>query len=137
MFEDKVLERGERVLEGVESPRSVPASHDPSFESDRQEVTVRAPSPHESPVAKAPASPVQAEPAQQQATGKERRAGFLRRRPIVSAIGAMLLASALGGGYLHRRAAILARPQSVGLPNRRPRHRQRACQSRRRDRPHR
>jgi membrane fusion protein (multidrug efflux system) len=95
------LEPGERVLEGVESPRSVPASNDPSFESDRQEVTARAPSPHESPVAKAPASPVQAEPVQQQATGKGRRAGFLRRRPIVSSIGAMLLASALGGGYLY------------------------------------
>jgi membrane fusion protein, multidrug efflux system len=33
--------------------------------------------------------------------GKERKAGFLRRRPIVSAIGALLFASALGGGYLY------------------------------------
>src|SRR6266849_10656337 len=96
MFEDNVLERDGLVLEGAESPQSVTASHEP-----KPVVTARAPSPHESPVAKAPASPVQAEPAQQRATGKERRAGFLRRRPIVSAIGAMLLASALGGGYVY------------------------------------
>jgi len=101
MFEDKVFERGERVLEGVESPRSVPASHDPSFESDRQEVTARAPFPQESPAAGAPASPVPAETARPEATGKERRASFLRRRPVVSAIGAVLLASAIAGGYLY------------------------------------
>src|SRR6476619_5902133 len=100
MFEDNVLERDGLVLEGVESPQSVTASHEPSAASEKPVVTARAPS-SESPVAKAPASPVQAEPAQQQATGKERRAGFLRRRPIVSAIGAMLLAAALGGGYLY------------------------------------
>jgi membrane fusion protein, multidrug efflux system len=101
MFEDKVLERGERALEGVESPRSVPASHDPSFESDRREVTGRAPSPQENPAARAPASPVRAETARPEATGKERRASFLRRRPVVSAIGAVLLASAIAGGYLY------------------------------------
>jgi membrane fusion protein, multidrug efflux system len=32
---------------------------------------------------------------------KPRRRGLLRRRPVVSAIGALLLASALGGGYLY------------------------------------
>jgi membrane fusion protein, multidrug efflux system len=95
MFEDNVLQRDGLVLEGVET-----ASDEPSAASEKS-VTARAPSPHESPIAKAPASPVQAEPAQLQVTGKGRRAGFLRRRPIVSAIGAMLLASALGGGYLY------------------------------------
>jgi membrane fusion protein (multidrug efflux system) len=101
MFEDTVLERGERVLEGIESPRSVPASHDPSFEPDRQEVTARAPSPQESPAARAPAPPDRAETARPEANGKERRASFLRRRPVVSAIGAVLLASAIAGGYLY------------------------------------
>src|SRR5260370_22218775 len=101
MFEDKVLERGERVLEGVESPRSVPASHDPSFESDRQEVTARPPSPQETPAARAAASPVRAETARPEATGKERRASFLRRRPVVSALRPLLLASAIAGGYLY------------------------------------
>ncbi|SHG32193.1 membrane fusion protein, multidrug efflux system [Bradyrhizobium erythrophlei] len=95
MFEDKVLERGERKLEGVES------RHDPGFESDRQEVTARAPSPQESPAVRAPASPVGAETARPEATGKARRASFLRRRPVVSAIGAVLLASAIAGGYLY------------------------------------
>jgi membrane fusion protein, multidrug efflux system len=104
MFEDKVLERGERVLEGVESPRTVPASHDPGFESDRQ-VTARAPAPQESPAARAPASPVRPETARPEATGKERRASFLRRRPVVSAIGAVLLASAIAGGYLYMDSA--------------------------------
>jgi membrane fusion protein (multidrug efflux system) len=101
MFEDNVLERDGLVVEGVESPQSVPASHEPSNASEKPVVTARAPSPLESPAAKAPASPVQAEAARMQATGKGHRANFLRRRPIVSAIGAMLLASALGGGYLY------------------------------------
>jgi membrane fusion protein, multidrug efflux system len=101
MFEDNVLERDGLVLEGVESPQSVPASSEPSVKSDRSDVTARAPSPDESPAAKAPASSAQVEAAQPQATHKGHRAGFLRRRPVVSAIGAMLLAAALGGGYLY------------------------------------
>jgi membrane fusion protein (multidrug efflux system) len=94
MFEDNVLERDGLVVEGVESPQSVPTSQEPSTASEKPVVTARARSPHESPAAKAPVSPVQAEAAQMQATSKGHRAGFLRRRPIVSAIGAMLLASA-------------------------------------------
>jgi membrane fusion protein (multidrug efflux system) len=101
MFEDSVLERHGLVVEGVESPQSVLASHESSNASEKPVVTARAPSGHESPAVKAPASPVQAEAAQTKATGKGPRASFLRRRPIVSAIGAMLLASALGGGYLY------------------------------------
>jgi membrane fusion protein, multidrug efflux system len=94
MFEDNVLERDELMLECVESPQSVPASHEPSGKSDKQDVTMRAPSPHESPTAKDPPSPPQA-------TRKERHSGFLHRRPVVSAIGALLLASALGAGYVY------------------------------------
>jgi membrane fusion protein (multidrug efflux system) len=100
MSEGKVLERDEQVLEDVESPRSVPASHDPAFKPDQQQVTARAPSPQESPAARAPASPVE-ETAPRQATGKVRRASFLRRRPVVFAIGAVLLASAIAGGTLY------------------------------------
>jgi membrane fusion protein (multidrug efflux system) len=101
MSENNVLERDERVLEGVQSPRSVPASQDASVESDQQEVTARTLSPHESPAAKAPASALRAETARPQANAKERRASFLRRRPVVSAISAMLLASAIAGGHLY------------------------------------
>jgi membrane fusion protein, multidrug efflux system len=91
MFEDDVLERDGRVLEDVESPQSVPASNQPSVKSDKRDVTARAPSSHENPSAKARA--VQPE--------RGHRALFLRRRPVVSAIGAMLLASAVAGGYLY------------------------------------
>jgi membrane fusion protein (multidrug efflux system) len=101
MFEDNVLERDRLVLEGVESPRSVPASQEPSTASERPVVTARAPFPDESPAAKAPASPAQAEAANTQATSKGDGAGFLRRRPLISAIGAVLLASTLAGGYLY------------------------------------
>jgi membrane fusion protein, multidrug efflux system len=101
MFEDNVLEGDGLVLEGVESPRSVPASQEPSTASERPVVTARAPFPDESPAAKAPASPAQAEAAQPQATGKGHRAGFVRRRPVISAIGAVLLASTIAGGYLY------------------------------------
>jgi membrane fusion protein (multidrug efflux system) len=101
MFEDNVLELGERIREDVASPPSVPASHASGVTSGRQDVTARAPSPSESPVAKEEGSPGRPEATQPQATGKGRGAGFLRRRPIVSAIGAMLLASALGSGCLY------------------------------------
>jgi membrane fusion protein (multidrug efflux system) len=94
MSEDNVLERDELMLECVESPQSVPASHEPSGKSDKRDVIMRAPSPRESPAAKDPPSPPQA-------TRKERHSGFLHRRPVVSAIGALLLASALGAGYVY------------------------------------
>jgi len=101
MFEDNVLERNELVIEDFESPQSVPASHEPGVKSDKQDTTARAPSTHQTPAAKEPASPVQPEADQPQGDGKQRRRGFLRRRPVVSAIGAVLLASAIGGGYLY------------------------------------
>ena len=101
MYEDNVLERDELVVEDFESPQSVSASHEPSVKSDKPELTARAPSPRESPAAKGPASPVQPETARPQAIGKGHRAGFLRRRPVVAAIGAVLLASVIAGGYLY------------------------------------
>ncbi|HEY2528343.1 MAG TPA: HlyD family secretion protein [Xanthobacteraceae bacterium] len=101
MYEENVLERDELGLEDFESRQSVPTSYEPSVKSDKPELTARAPSPHESPTAKGPPSLVQPETAQPQATGKRYRAGFLRRRPVIAATSAMLLASALGGGYLY------------------------------------
>src|SRR6516164_6780152 len=66
-----------------------------------QDFRARAPSPQGSPAGKKPVSPARPATARPQATGKERRQGFLRRRPVVSAIGAVLLAAFLGGGYLY------------------------------------
>jgi len=101
MFEDNVLERDVRVPESFERAQSVPASDEADTASEKPVVTARVHSPHESPSTKAPAFPIQAETTREQASGKEHRASFLHRRPIVSAIGAVLLASALGGGYLY------------------------------------
>jgi membrane fusion protein (multidrug efflux system) len=100
MLEDIVLDRDDVVvLKGVESPQSFPASHEPGIKSDRRDVTSRAPSPQENPAAKA--APVQPKAGQPQGSLKEHRASFLRRRPVVSAIGAVLLGSAIAGGYLY------------------------------------
>ena len=100
MFEDNVLERDDLALADLESPQSVPALREPSVKSDRPDVTARAPSPHQSPAARQPAPPARPQ-AQPQASGKAPRKGFLRRRPVVSAIGAVLLASTIAGGYLY------------------------------------
>ena len=89
MFEDNVLERDERMHDGVESPPSVTAEY--------ESPAAREPAAKD----KEPAPPVSPETGQPQATGKESRSGFLRRRPVVSAIGAVLLAAAFGGGYLY------------------------------------
>jgi hypothetical protein len=45
MFEDNVLERRELVLEDVESPQSIPASHEPGIQSHKQNLTARGPFP--------------------------------------------------------------------------------------------
>ncbi len=101
MLEDSALERGEQALQDVESPESVPAfARKGDLQHRTQEVTARQPASQESPVAKGPASPVEVEQGQSRPT-KQPRNGFLYRRPIVSAIGAVLLASVLGGGYLY------------------------------------
>jgi membrane fusion protein (multidrug efflux system) len=89
MLDDAVLERG-----GAE-PR-VPQAQQPLLE---REATARAPAP-QAPASEGPASLSPAD-AQPHVATKPSQKGFLRRRPVVSAIGALLLASALGGGYLY------------------------------------
>ncbi len=103
MFDDntQVLDRSEQARDDIETPRSAPISHDRDVESDRQDVTAPAPSPHERQTAKAPASPAQTDTAPPEATGQARKASFLRRRPAISAIGAVLLAAIVGGGVLY------------------------------------
>jgi membrane fusion protein, multidrug efflux system len=91
MFENNVLERDQRVLEDFDSPRFAPSSHEPN----ENDVTARAPSP-----TKEPTPPLQPEPAQP-AAGKAHPQSLLRRRPVLSAIGAVLLASTIAGGYAY------------------------------------
>jgi membrane fusion protein, multidrug efflux system len=99
MFEDNDLEMDESALEEHESPQSVLGSlHEPNGESWKEEARVLLR--QESPAAKQPVSP-DPEGLQSPPIGKQHRKGFLHRRPIVSAIGGMVLASALGGGYLY------------------------------------
>ena len=97
MFEGNVLERDEPALEELESPQSVLGSpHEPNGQSSKEQARALL---QESPAAKPPASP---EPeGRQPPMSEQHRNSVLQRRPIVSAIGAMLLASALGGGYLY------------------------------------
>lgn len=92
MFEDTVLERDQEGRRGIEGAPSI--SHEPTT-SERPEITARAPA-EGRPVSKEPAPPATIPP---EATPQNR--GLLRRRPVVSAIGAVLLAAALGGGYLY------------------------------------
>ncbi len=100
MFEDNGLERSELALHELESPQLAPASQfEPNAEAGKPDVTARAPLRPETPAGKRPVA--QPEEGQPQANGKQHRKGLLRRRPIISTIGAMLLASFLGGGYLY------------------------------------
>jgi membrane fusion protein, multidrug efflux system len=99
MFEDNVLESDELALENPESPRSVPGSRpEPNQKSLKEEPRVV--SRQKRPAPRQPASP-EPEAPPPPPTGKQHRDSVLRRRPIVSAIGAVLLAAALGGGYLY------------------------------------
>jgi membrane fusion protein, multidrug efflux system len=87
MFEDKVLERDDFSIDQAEGLQSAPAS-------------LRETTPHQSPAAWQPPSPSEPHAEPLRAAGKQRRNGLLRR-PLVLAIAAMLLAAALGGGYVY------------------------------------
>ena len=93
MFENNFSERHELVQE-FESPQSAPVSSEPGIRPNKPDIVARVPSPRQSPAAKQPAP-------QPQAVATERRLGFLYRRPVVSAVGAVLLASVMAGGYLY------------------------------------
>jgi membrane fusion protein (multidrug efflux system) len=101
MFEQNVLESRPQALVELESPRLVPAmGRLPNAKSLNQEVRARAPVRQEDPDEwiEWPARPEEEQP---QATGKKPRTDLLKRRPVVLAIGAMLLAAAVGGGYVY------------------------------------
>src|SRR5262249_36849942 len=97
MFEDNVLESPPHALEEVESPPSVPAGHrTPNAKPSSQEVEAPAPLPPTDPGEWTDWRPTQPEKERPHATGKKPRTGLLKRRPVVYAIGAMLLAAAVG-----------------------------------------
>jgi membrane fusion protein, multidrug efflux system len=87
MFEDKVLERDDFSIDQAEGLQSAPAS-------------LRETTPHQSPAAWQPPSPSELHEEPLRAAGEQRRNGLLHR-PLVLAIGAVLLAAALGGGYVY------------------------------------
>jgi membrane fusion protein, multidrug efflux system len=83
MLDEAVLERGETMSEAVTPP-------DLSWEREvTAKVTAKAP--------KAPGTPED----RPHASAKPAQKGFLRRRPVLAAIGGLLLAAVLGGGYLY------------------------------------
>src|SRR6202023_1127678 len=102
MLADSALERGEFASPEIKSPQSVPVlAREPNTQPSRPEVKARAPLRHESPAAGQPELPTQPGEGQPTTTGKKPRKDILKRRPVVLAIGAMLLAAALGGGYVY------------------------------------
>jgi membrane fusion protein, multidrug efflux system len=95
MIEDDVLERGELAAQEIEAPQSSPAlRREPSGRSSQEAVTTRL---QQESLGRSEAP----DELKELSTGKPRRNGLLRRRPVISAVGAILLASALGGGYLY------------------------------------
>ncbi len=93
MQDDAVLERG-----GAEARTSQAGAPQAQVLPSDRGTRAKAPAPH-APNSEAPASPPPVEA--QTEPGKPGQRSFLRRRPVVSAIGALLLAAALGGGYLY------------------------------------
>jgi membrane fusion protein (multidrug efflux system) len=101
MFEDNVLESRPHAFEEVESPQTVPAvGRPPNAKSLNQDVKARALVRGEDPGEWTdwPAQPQEKQP---RATSKKPRKGLLKRRPVIFAIGAMLLGAAAGGGYVY------------------------------------
>ena len=96
MFKNNVLERSEAALQQSDSPQLVWSEAD--ARSGQEQVTARAPLRQKDPVAAPDASQASQE---QPPSGKRRRNGPLHRRPVVSAIGAVLFASMLGAGYVY------------------------------------
>lgn len=105
MFEDNVLERGDLGVQEIGSTQSAPAlPHEPNNRSSNETATAQDLLQQESPVARRSVPPDELKAELPPASGKSHRNGLLQRlqrRPVISAIGALLFASALGGGYLY------------------------------------
>jgi len=97
MFENDVLERNEATLEPSESQQFVRS--EPDARSDEEQVTARTPLRQKGLTAEPDSFPPRSQ--ERPASGKPRGNGPLHRRPVISAIGAVLLAAALGAGYVY------------------------------------
>jgi membrane fusion protein, multidrug efflux system len=102
MFEDNVLESRAHAPEEVESPQTVPAEgRAPNAKSLSREIEARPPLRQEEDPSEGSEWPAHPKEEQPQATSEKSRTSLLKRRPLVYAIGAMLLAAVLGGGYVY------------------------------------
>ena len=97
MFENNVLERSEVAPRQSESSQF--AWNEPDARADEERVTARAPLRQKGPTAEPDAVAPRSQ--ERPANGKPRRGGLLRRRPVISAIGAVLFAAVLGAGYVY------------------------------------
>ena len=93
MLDDAVLERADLTNSETGAPQET---------SRQRDVAARVREIQRAPAPKTPETP-SSQPMEEQphASAKSARKGALRRRPLLSAIGALLLASVLGGGYLY------------------------------------
>jgi membrane fusion protein, multidrug efflux system len=106
MLEDSALERGQLDLHEIDSPQSV-ADFDsqPNARRSSPQVEARAPVRPKSPAARQPERPAQPQDGQLATISKKPSKGVRKGRPVVYPIGALLLAAALGGGYVYLDAA--------------------------------
>ena len=97
---DSALESGDLALHEIDGPRSVPVLDDePNTRALRPEVKAREPWRPERPERpELPTGPKDGQPA---TIGRKPRSGAFKHRPAVYAIGALLLTTALGGGYVY------------------------------------
>jgi membrane fusion protein, multidrug efflux system len=102
MLEESALERDELALQEIDSPQSVTAfDREPNAQPSRPAVKARAPLPREGPAAERPELPTRPKEGHPATTGKKPGKGVLKRRAVVFAIGAMVLAPVLAGGDLY------------------------------------
>jgi hypothetical protein len=102
MLEESALERDELALQEIDSPQSIPAfGREPNAQPLRPAVKARAPLRREGPAAERPELPTRPREGHLATTGKKPGKGVLKRRAVVCAIGAMVLAPALAGGDLY------------------------------------
>jgi membrane fusion protein (multidrug efflux system) len=98
MLKDIGEDARDETLQDAELPRRVPA-HDKGF---REKTKDRSPTRQDVPAIERqkPETPAEQQPAEAKASGKARK-GFFRRRPIASALGAILAAAVTGAGYVY------------------------------------